>query len=43
VGWRYLALSGLILAGIVSYVGVAQVLGAFKISEYRAALRRSSD
>jgi putative peptidoglycan lipid II flippase len=43
VGWRYLALSGLILAGIVSYVGVAQVLGAFKISEYRAALRRSSE
>jgi putative peptidoglycan lipid II flippase len=42
-GWRYLALTGLILAGIASYAGFAQALGAFKLSEFRATLRRSSE
>ena len=42
-GWRYLALTGLILAGIASYAGFAQALGAFKLSELRATLRRSSE
>jgi putative peptidoglycan lipid II flippase len=41
-GWRYLALIGLVLSGLMSYGVFGQALGAFKLAEYRAALRRSS-
>ncbi len=39
-GVRYLALAGLILAGIVTYFGVGQLIGAFRLAEFRGALRR---
>jgi putative peptidoglycan lipid II flippase len=39
-GWRYLALLGLILAGVVAYAVLGQMLGAFKWSEIRGMLRR---
>ena len=38
---RYVVLLGIVLAGIGIYLGLAQVLGAFRISEVRAALRRA--
>ncbi len=39
---RYAALLGLVLAGIGLYFTLAQMLGAFRMSEVRAALRRSA-
>ena len=39
-GWRYLALLALVALGGVSYFGLGQVLGAFRLSEFRASLRR---
>jgi len=39
-GWRWLALAVLIGAGAASYAVAGQVLGAFRLSEFRAALRR---
>lgn len=39
-GWRWLALLVLISIGSVSYFGFGQALGAFRIQEFRAALRR---
>ncbi len=39
-GWRWLALFGMIAAGSAAYVGAGHVLGAFKVSELRSALRR---
>ena len=41
-GWRYLALIGLVLVGLVSYAGFGRAMGAFTFAEYHAALRRSS-
>lgn len=38
---RYLALAVLVVLGIVGYFGIGQALGAFRIAEFRAALRRS--
>ncbi|QFT58635.1 putative peptidoglycan biosynthesis protein MurJ [Sulfitobacter sp. THAF37] len=38
--WRGLALVLLILVGMVSYFGVGQLIGAFRLSEFRRALRR---
>ena len=40
-GLRYLALAGLVLFGIVVYFGAGQMIGAFKLSEFRRNLRRS--
>ncbi len=40
-GRRYLALLGLILGGAVVYFAFGQAIGAFSVSELRAALRRS--
>ena len=39
-GWRWLALLVLIVSGVLSYFAAGQLLGAFKLSELRAALRR---
>ena len=39
-GWRYLALAGLVAAGIVTYFAAAHILGALRMSEMRGALRR---
>jgi len=37
---RYLALAVLVAIGIVSYFGIGQVIGAFKLGEFKRALRR---
>nr|WP_217430397.1 murein biosynthesis integral membrane protein MurJ [Sulfitobacter algicola] len=39
-GIRYLALAGLIAIGIISYFGVGQLIGAFRFSEFRTAMKR---
>ncbi|MEM1236715.1 MAG: murein biosynthesis integral membrane protein MurJ [Pseudomonadota bacterium] len=41
-GWRYLALAGLVIVGMASYVTAAQAFGAFTLSELKAQLRRSA-
>jgi putative peptidoglycan lipid II flippase len=38
---RYVALIVLVLGGIVSYFSVGHLLGAFRIAEFKAAMRRS--
>jgi putative peptidoglycan lipid II flippase len=38
---RYPALALLVLAGIVSYFSIGQVIGAFRLAEFKTALRRS--
>ena len=38
-GWRYLALLVLVLSGFVSYAIFAQLWGAFRLSEFRSAIR----
>jgi putative peptidoglycan lipid II flippase len=40
-GWRWLALLVLIGAGVVSYFGLGQLVGALRLSEFRTAMRRS--
>ena len=40
VGWRYLALALLVGAGTVSYFVISRMIGAFRLSELRAAMRR---
>ena len=37
---RYLALAVLIAVGIVSYFGIGQLIGAFKLGEFKRAMRR---
>ncbi len=39
-GWRYAALAALVLTGIVTYFGLGTLFGAFRLSDFRAALRR---
>ena len=39
-GWRYLALLGLILIGIISYFGIGQIIGAFRLGEFKRAFQR---
>lgn len=39
-GIRYLALMALVGIGIVSYFGTGQLIGAFRLSEFRQAMRR---
>ena len=39
-GLRYLALLGLVLAGMVSYFATAHVIGALRLSEFKRAFRR---
>ncbi len=40
--WRALALTGLIAIGVVTYFGAGQLLGAFHLAEFKAALRRKA-
>ncbi|WP_171211787.1 murein biosynthesis integral membrane protein MurJ [Ruegeria sp. HKCCA5426] len=40
-GWRYLALMLLILVAAVTYFFLGHLMGAFKVSEFKTALRRS--
>ncbi|WP_298850526.1 murein biosynthesis integral membrane protein MurJ [uncultured Ruegeria sp.] len=40
-GWRYLALLVLIMVAATSYFLLGHILGAFKLSEFKGALRRS--
>lgn len=40
-GWRYLALLVLIMVAAVSYFLLGHIFGAFKLSEFKHALRRS--
>ncbi|MGH1353915.1 MAG: murein biosynthesis integral membrane protein MurJ [Thalassovita sp.] len=39
-GVRYAALAALIAIGIISYFGIGQLIGAFRLSEFKAALKR---
>ncbi len=39
-GWRYLALAALVGLGVVVYFGTGQAIGAFRLAEFRGALRR---
>jgi len=39
-GWRYLALAILVIGGIVVYFALGQMLGAFRLAEFRQAMRR---
>ncbi|MEM6727863.1 MAG: lipid II flippase MurJ, partial [Pseudomonadota bacterium] len=41
-GWRYLALTALIVGGMLLYAAAAQALGAFTLRELRSRLRRSA-
>lgn len=38
--WRYFALLALILTGIISYFSTGFLIGAFRLSDFRAALKR---
>ena len=38
---RYAALAALVAIGIISYFAIGQIIGAFRLGEFRAALRRS--
>lgn len=38
--WRYLALLILIAIGVVGYFGIGHLIGAFRLGEFRRALRR---
>ena len=40
--WRWLALGGLVTGGIVTYFAVGTLLGAFRLSEFKSAMRRGS-
>jgi len=39
-GWRYLALAALVGVGIASYFLIGQMVGAFRLSEFKRAVRR---
>ena len=39
-GLRYIALTALVTTGIISYFAIGQAVGAFKLHEFRRALRR---
>ena len=39
-GWRYLALTALVLTGMASFFAISQLNGAFRLSELRASLKR---
>jgi len=39
-GWRYLALLGLMLIGMISYFGLGQLIGAFRLGEFKRAFQR---
>ena len=39
-GWRYLALAGLVVFGIILFFAIAQVIGAVKLSDFKRTLAR---
>lgn len=39
-GWRYPALGILVMAGIVAYFAIGTVIGAFRMADFKSALRR---
>lgn len=39
-GWRYPALAVLVLLGLISYFGLGTLVGAFRLSDFKAAMRR---
>ena len=39
-GWRWLALAVMVALGAVAYFGLGHLIGAFRINEFRQALRR---
>ena len=39
-GWRFAALAGLIAAGVAGYFATGFAIGAFRLAEFRSALRR---
>ncbi|MEZ5687033.1 MAG: polysaccharide biosynthesis C-terminal domain-containing protein, partial [Paracoccaceae bacterium] len=39
-GLRYLALTGLIVLGIVTYFGAGGLIGAFRMADFKSALKR---
>ncbi len=39
-GWRYPALLALIMAGIISYFALGQIIGAFRLGEFKRAFQR---
>ncbi|MHA6263445.1 murein biosynthesis integral membrane protein MurJ [Arenibacterium sp. CAU 1754] len=39
-GWRYLALAALVALGMVVYFATGHLIGAFRLSEFRRAIRR---
>lgn len=40
-GWRYLALAVLVTGGIAFYGGIGNKLGAFRLSDFKTAMRRN--
>ncbi|MEO9864790.1 MAG: lipid II flippase MurJ, partial [Yoonia sp.] len=40
-GLRMIGLLILVVAGIVSYFAIGQIIGAFRLAEFKAAMRRS--
>lgn len=39
-GWRYLALALLVVISMIAYFGLGQLFGAFRLAEFKSALRR---
>ncbi len=39
-GWRYLAVLAMVLSGIVVYFGAGALIGAFRLSDFRSAMKR---
>ena len=39
-GWRYLAVLAMVLAGIVVYFGAGALIGAFRLSDFKSAMKR---
>jgi putative peptidoglycan lipid II flippase len=39
-GWRYLALTLLVVISVLAYFGLGQLFGAFRLAEFKSALRR---
>jgi putative peptidoglycan lipid II flippase len=39
-GWRYVALAILVASGIISYFGIGTLIGAFRLSDFKSAVRR---
>ena len=42
-GWRYLGLALLVAAGVISYFAIGTLIGAFRLADFRSALRRQKN